>query len=98
VNGRAPAKLSMSPSDYFRSQVRVSAFAYEDPAFLREQLGADLFMCGSDYPHAIGSIALMKESIAAAGFSAAERTLMHGETAARVYGLVAGVAARNRAV
>jgi len=55
LNGRVPAKLSMSPSDYFRSQVRVSAFAYEDPAFLRQQLDADLFMCGSDYPHAEGT-------------------------------------------
>ena len=55
LNGRVPAKLSMSPSDYFRSQVRVSAFAYEDPAYLRQQLDADLFMCGSDYPHAEGT-------------------------------------------
>jgi predicted TIM-barrel fold metal-dependent hydrolase len=55
INGRTIARLSMSPSDYFRRGVRVSAFAYEEPAFLQKQLGADLFMCGSDYPHAEGT-------------------------------------------
>jgi predicted TIM-barrel fold metal-dependent hydrolase len=55
INGRVPAQLSMSPSDYFRRHVRVSSFAYEEPAFLRKQLDADLFMCGSDYPHSEGT-------------------------------------------
>ena len=61
-----------------------------DPRALRfaaDFAGVGQLLGGSDYPHAIGSIALMKESIAAAGFSAAERAQIHGESAARVYGL-----------
>jgi predicted TIM-barrel fold metal-dependent hydrolase len=55
LNGRAPARLSLRPSDYFRRQIRVSAFAYEQPVALREQLGGDVLMCGSDYPHSEGT-------------------------------------------
>jgi predicted TIM-barrel fold metal-dependent hydrolase len=55
LNGRAPARLSLRPSDYFRRQIRVSAFAYEEPMRLGEQLGGDVLMCGSDYPHSEGT-------------------------------------------
>jgi len=55
INGRVSALLSVRPSDYFRRHVRVSSFAYEEPAVLRKQLDADLFMCGSDYPHSEGT-------------------------------------------
>jgi predicted TIM-barrel fold metal-dependent hydrolase len=48
--------LRMRPSDYFRRQVRVAAFAYELPGHLARQLGgADLLMCCSDYPHSEGT-------------------------------------------
>ena len=56
LNGRAPAPLSMRPSDYFRRQIRVSSFAYEEPVRLAEQLGGDVLMCGSDYPHSEGTL------------------------------------------
>jgi predicted TIM-barrel fold metal-dependent hydrolase len=55
LNGRAPAALSLRPSDYFRRQIRVSSFAYEQPTRLREKLGGDVLMCGSDYPHSEGT-------------------------------------------
>jgi hypothetical protein len=55
INGRDPAPLSLQPSDYFRRQIRVSSFAYEAPAQLTEQAGADLFMCCSDAPHSEGT-------------------------------------------
>jgi predicted TIM-barrel fold metal-dependent hydrolase len=55
LNGREPAPLSMRPSDYFRRQIRVSSFAYEEPVRLREKLGGDVLMCGSDYPHSEGT-------------------------------------------
>jgi predicted TIM-barrel fold metal-dependent hydrolase len=55
LNGRDPAPLSLHPSDYFRRQVRVSCFSYEDPVALQQQVGSDLFMCGSDYPHSEGT-------------------------------------------
>ena len=56
LNGRAPAELSLRPSEYFRRQVRVSSFSYELPENLRRQLGgADLLMACSDYPHSEGT-------------------------------------------
>jgi predicted TIM-barrel fold metal-dependent hydrolase len=56
LNGRAPAELSLRPSEYFRRQVRVSSFAYELPEHIRHQLGgADLLMACSDYPHSEGT-------------------------------------------
>jgi predicted TIM-barrel fold metal-dependent hydrolase len=54
LNGRAPAPLSRRPSEYFRDQVRVSSFSYEQPDRLTRQSG-DLFMCCSDYPHSEGT-------------------------------------------
>ncbi|HEX9765423.1 MAG TPA: amidohydrolase family protein, partial [Nitriliruptorales bacterium] len=52
--GREPAALSMQPSEYVRRQVRVAALAYEQVGGLIEQAGDDLFMFGSDWPHAEG--------------------------------------------
>jgi hypothetical protein len=54
INGDAE-RLPMRPSDYFRRQVRVSSFAYETPKTLIGQVGKDLFMCCSDYPHSEGT-------------------------------------------
>ena len=54
LNGHVPAPLSMRPSQYFRRQVRISAFAYETPDRLERQAG-DLFMACSDYPHSEGT-------------------------------------------
>ncbi|MER3452840.1 MAG: hypothetical protein C4344_04040, partial [Acidimicrobiia bacterium] len=54
LNGRAPVALTLRPSEYFRRQVRVSAFAYELPGRLARHAG-ELFMCCSDYPHSEGT-------------------------------------------
>ena len=82
------AHISRPPSEYLRN------FYFDtvnfDPRALRFAAdfgGVGQLLSGSDYPHAIGSISLMKESIAEAGFTAAERAQIHGENAARVYGL-----------
>lgn len=81
--------ISRPPSEYLRN------FFFDtvnfDPRALRfaaDFAGVGQLLGGSDYPHAIGSIPLMKESIAAAGFTAAERAQIHGENAMRVYGAV----------
>ncbi len=52
-HGRGVAELSMQPSDYIRRQVRVAALAYEQPERLIRAAG-DVFMYGSDWPHAEG--------------------------------------------
>jgi predicted TIM-barrel fold metal-dependent hydrolase len=54
LNGRPLVPLELRPSDYFRRQVRVSSFSYEQPARLTAKAG-DLFMCCSDFPHSEGT-------------------------------------------
>jgi len=54
LNGGAVAELDARPSEYFRRQVRVAAFSYEQPDVLAERAG-DLFMLCSDYPHSEGT-------------------------------------------
>jgi predicted TIM-barrel fold metal-dependent hydrolase len=54
LNGRPLVPLELRPSDYFRRQVRVSSFSYEQPARLTARAG-DLFMCCSDFPHSEGT-------------------------------------------
>jgi hypothetical protein len=54
LNGRTVCELELRPSEYFRRQVRVAAFAQENPARLRAS-SDDIFMCCSDYPHSEGS-------------------------------------------
>jgi predicted TIM-barrel fold metal-dependent hydrolase len=53
-HGSIPHPLALRPSEYFQRQVRVSALAYEGPAGLAARTGEDLFMFGSDWPHAEG--------------------------------------------
>jgi predicted TIM-barrel fold metal-dependent hydrolase len=54
LNGGAVADLDARPSEYFRRQVRVAAFSYEQPDVLAQRAG-DLFMLCSDYPHSEGT-------------------------------------------
>jgi len=53
-NGQPLCELELKPSEYFRRQVRVSAFSYEQPERLRRK-SSDLYMCCSDYPHSEGT-------------------------------------------
>ncbi|MAT85043.1 MAG: amidohydrolase [Gammaproteobacteria bacterium] len=46
--------LELTPSEFFRRQVRVSLFPYEDAGWLIDQAGAEIFMFASDYPHPEG--------------------------------------------
>ena len=55
INGLDAGRLRLQPSDYFRRQVKVSSFAYESPATLQQQIGGDLLMACSDYPHSEGT-------------------------------------------
>jgi predicted TIM-barrel fold metal-dependent hydrolase len=53
-NGRPLRQLSLRPSEYVRRQVRVAVFCYEGPRRLIDELGEDMLMFSSDYPHAEG--------------------------------------------
>ncbi len=52
--GHPLADLRMQPSAYFKRQVRVNAFPVEGAANLMNTVGPEVFMWGSDYPHAEG--------------------------------------------
>lgn len=52
-HGAPLTRLPLRPGEYLLRQVRVAALAYEMPARLAEQAG-DVFMFGSDWPHAEG--------------------------------------------
>ncbi|MEJ2216716.1 MAG: amidohydrolase family protein [Gemmatimonadota bacterium] len=79
--------IDRPPSEYLRR------FYYDgvnfDPAALRlavDFAGADQIMAGSDYPHRVGSLPLMKQTVLAAELSKAERTAIMGGNAARLLG------------
>lgn len=81
------AQIDQPPSTYLRR------FFYDgvnfDPAAVRLAVGfagASQILAGSDYPHMIGSIPRMKESIEEADLSGTERDAIMGGNAARLLG------------
>ena len=58
-NGES-TELSLMPSEYFRRQVRVAAFSYEQPHRLMARSG-DIFMACSDYPHTEGTCTAIED-------------------------------------
>jgi aminocarboxymuconate-semialdehyde decarboxylase len=80
--------IDRHPSDYLK------AFFYDtvnfDPRALRlavEFAGASQLLAGSDYPHLISSMPKMKESIGALQISAAEKSMIFGGNAVRLYNI-----------
>ncbi len=89
-NARPLTRLSMPPSAYFRRQVRVCALAAEGASELVARAGPDIFMWGSDYPHAEGMAEpswLAYESTQPAALAPAAREALAGENAAFLLGL-----------
>lgn len=82
------ANIKKLPSEYLKTwyydTVNFNPKAVE---LAIEFAGADHIMAGSDYPHAIGSIPLMKETLAALTITDAERAAIMGGTAAKLYRL-----------
>jgi len=79
--------IDKPPSEYLRR------FYFDtvnfDPNALRlavDFAGASQILAGSDYPHQIGSIPLMKESLTALNVSASEREMITGGNAQGLYG------------
>jgi predicted TIM-barrel fold metal-dependent hydrolase len=52
--GQTPNAYPEDPRDTFRRHVSVSPYYEEDLAALRDLLGADRLLMGSDWPHAEG--------------------------------------------
>lgn len=78
--------ISRAPSEYLKR------FYYDtvnfDPNALRlavEFAGSSQLLAGSDYPHLISSMARMKESIGMLPIAAAEKSMILGGNAARLY-------------
>jgi|SRR5580698_271579 predicted TIM-barrel fold metal-dependent hydrolase len=65
-NGRPNVPLTLKPSDYIRRHVRVGIFVHEKPAKLIQRTG-DMFMYGSDFPHAEGLVRPVLDYVPAAG-------------------------------
>lgn len=65
-NGLSTDRLDQLPSDYLRRHVRVATFGFEHPAQLAAAFG-DLYMFGSDYPHAEGLAHPLEDFQAAGG-------------------------------
>lgn len=81
-------RIQRPPSDYLRR------FCYDTVNFDRKAIqlaisfaGADRILAGSDYPHQIGSIPLMLESLRGLPVTEAERKMILGGNAARLLGL-----------
>jgi predicted TIM-barrel fold metal-dependent hydrolase len=80
--------LRLRPSEYFARQCYLGAsFAYPHEIQLREAIGVDKIMWGSDYPHAEGTWPRTRQWLreAFAGVPAREVRAMLGLNAARVY-------------
>lgn len=80
LNGQPLVELDLRPSEYFRRQIRVAAFSYEDPERLRAKAG-DLFMCCSDYPHAEGTASPLADYERVAATPASASGLFHENAA-----------------
>jgi len=85
-NGLPASQLELPPSEYLRRHVRLATFGFEHPAQLASAFG-DLYMFGSDYPHAEG-LARPLEDFQASGGPAlsAETNGLYRDNAAWVLG------------
>ena len=82
-------KMSLKPSEYWARQCHVGAsFIRPEEVRLRDIVGLDKIMWGSDYPHKEASFPYSREAIRASfsDVDAAEVQAMLGGNAARVYG------------
>lgn len=82
------ANINRPPSEYLKH------FYYDTVNFDRDALqlaiafaGVEHVLAGSDYPHQIGSIPLMLESLRGLPISETNRTKILGENARRLYGI-----------
>jgi predicted TIM-barrel fold metal-dependent hydrolase len=93
-NGLPADQLELRPSEYLRRQVRVAAFGFEQPARMTSAFG-DLFMFGSDYPHAEGLAHPLEDFQAAGGPAPSPETSgLYRDNAAWLLGLATSTGRR----
>jgi hypothetical protein len=83
------SKLSLKPSEYWKRQCHVgSSFIRPAEVPLRNAVGVDKIMWGSDYPHKEASFPFSREAIrlSFAGVAEDEIEAMLGRNAAALYG------------
>ncbi len=81
--------LSLKPSEYFKRNVSVGASCMpRREVEMREQIGLENIMWGTDYPHPEGSWPYTRSQMVESfrGFPEADLTAMLGGNAARIYG------------
>jgi len=82
------ANISRPPSEYLRSCYYDTVnFDVRALSFALEFAGADHLMAGSDYPHQIGSLDLMVESLSNLDVTQEDRAKIFGGNAARLLGV-----------
>lgn len=82
------ANIRKPPSEYLKTWYYDTVNFNPDAIQLAVKFaGADHILAGSDYPHAIGSIPLMKQALGQLNVTEAERAAIFGGTAAKLYGL-----------
>ena len=82
------ATLTAVPSDQFRRQVRITPYYFEDVGQLVAQLGPDMLMFGTDYPHYEGGsdpVGRLEASFAAAGTPTEVRRQFYVDNCARLF-------------
>jgi predicted TIM-barrel fold metal-dependent hydrolase len=87
--GPTVAKMSLTPSEYFQRQCHIGAsFMRPHEVPLRETVGIDRIMWGSDYPHVEGSHPYTREHLrlSFAGVDPDEIQQLVGLNAAKLYG------------
>ncbi len=86
--GKQPRfKNDMLPSDFWRQNVRMTFQEDSLGLFLREQIGVETMMWGSDYPHREATWPISQQKIDEFfdGLTIEERTMITGGNAAKVY-------------
>ncbi len=81
--------MDMKPSEYFRRQGHVNIMDDRPAILLREEIGVENLMFGTDYPHHEGTFPHTQEVIERTfeGVPENEVRMIVGENAARLYGL-----------